>query len=284
MVIKTSVNANGDEARIAREMGLQLGIRLRSRKNKVYVVSRDATTLILKIYDPKFASNSKAEASVLTKAAEAGLAVPRLVDFREGQALVMEYIYGQNMCDLVNDDIGFSMAEAAATRSWSPPSIPFELAKWFVDFHTVTGVLRGDSILRNFIMAGAQELPEGPGLDGQKDRAGRLFGVDFEEAHPGDPPIDIGEMVSSLLNTDPMFAPNKISFCEEFVHFYLELSGRGDVCPVVRAAASSLRTAASRRPRQRTRLLEGAEMLEHKGLRELVSLYSREAVIVEHDR
>lgn len=286
-VRETPGNENHDETRIAREMGLRLGVRLRSRKNKVYVVSRDTTTLILKVYDPEFASNSATEILVLRKASETGLAVPRLVDFREGQSLVMEYIRGVNLCDLVNDEIVLSpsdlertarpadeaaIAEAAATRTPSLPSIPLELAKWFVDFHTATGMLRGDSILRNFIMAGAQGCPEEPGSARKEDRTGKVFGVDFEEARPGDPTIDIGEMVSSLLNTDPMFAPNKISFCEQFVSSYLELSGHADVRQVIRAAVSSLRTAASRRPRQRGMLLQGAKVLEDEGFRRLSSL------------
>lgn len=289
---ETPANASGDEARIAREMGLRLGIRLRSRKNKVYVVSRDETILILKVYDREFASRSATEASVLRRASEAGLAVPRLVDFREGQALVMEYIHGHNLCDLVNDDIEFgparpagvaATAEAAATRTTPPPSIPFELAKWFVAFHTATGILRGDSILRNFIMASPQKCPKEPGLPRQENQTAKIFGVDFEEAHPGDPSIDIGDMASSLLNTDPMFAPNKVSFCEEFVSSYLELSGRADVHRVLRMAVSSLRTAASRRPRQRSRLLAGAKVLEDKGFRGLLSLYVDE-VVEEHSK
>ncbi|HHW26578.1 MAG TPA: hypothetical protein GXX23_04450 [Firmicutes bacterium] len=265
-----SANATHGEARIAMEMGLQLGVRLRSKKNKVYVASRDAATLILKVYDPEFASRSTTEFSVLTKASQAGLAVPRPVDFREGQALVMEYIHGHNLCDLVNDMPGPDvealarmpgLAQTAATRTIESTmrAMPVELARWFAGFHKATGMLRGDSILRNFVVGS----PEGA------DSEDRLFGVDFEEAHPGDPSIDIGEMVSSLLNTDPMFAPNKISFCEEFIASYIKMSGHTDVHQVICAAVSSLRTAAARRPRQRDRLLEEARVLEDKGFRGL---------------
>ena len=75
------------------------------------------------------------------------LNVPRVhsIDRRRGM-LVMEFIEGENLCDFLNSAIEHDIADSL--------SIIEKLARWFSDFHLLLKdkqMIRGDSILRNFI-------------------------------------------------------------------------------------------------------------------------------------
>lgn len=59
-----------------------------------------------------------------------------------------------------------------------------KLANWFLEFEKVhPGYIRGDAIPQNFILT--------------EDK--HIYGIDFEEAHKGDPLLDIAEFVAFLI-------------------------------------------------------------------------------------
>ena len=81
------------------------------------------------------------------------------------------------------------------------------LGQWFTNFHVFFKTtdrfrIRGDSILRNFILTD------------------RIWGVDFEESRTGRPEEDIATMCASILSTDPMFTPEKFELSKIFIKSY----------------------------------------------------------------
>ena len=114
----------------------------------------------------------------------------------------MNYILGENLCDLINnEDTSFDEKKRLVLL----------LAEWFNDFHNFYKdnnefKIRGDSTLRNFIFTD------------------RIWGVDFEESRKGNPVEDIAGMCSSILTTDPMFTSEKFNLCKIFIDEYLKLA------------------------------------------------------------
>jgi len=159
--------------------------RLKSKKNRVYLVESKEGHFVLKLYRAPHHRRSVVEHRVLQEACRKGLAVPQPVAFIEKKALLMEYIPGENLCDLLNRRCLVEYAD--------------KLADWYGSFHRCFScpggefLIKGDSILRNFIVRAD----------------GSLYGVDFEETAPGDPARDIGQICASILDTDPMFTPAK---------------------------------------------------------------------------
>jgi len=117
----------------------------------------------------------------------------------ENHVLVMSYIVGDNVCDLIND---------AKVTFEDKTKIAEQLADWLVKFHSFFKTearfrLRGDPSLRNFIIS-----------------RGHLYGVDFEESHEGKPVEDVAGTCGSILSTDPMFTDEKFHLCEKFLEAY----------------------------------------------------------------
>ncbi len=217
--------------------------RLKSKKNRVYLVKNKEGRFVLKLYREPHHRRSAAEYRVLRKAFQKGLAVPRPVAFIEKKALLMQHIPGDNLCDLLNRSC---LAEYAD-----------KLARWYGSFHRRFSrpdgntLLRGDSNLRNFIL--------------RED--GSLYGVDFEEAAPGDPARDIGQICASILDTEPMFTPAKAALCRRLMARYGEITGQDNLeYHLAGQIACALRDTAQRRPQQRRCLLRQAGLLEEHGL------------------
>ncbi len=220
--------------------------RLQSKKNRVYLVENAAGRFVLKLYRAPHHLNSAREYQVLLRAYRCGVAVPRPCAFIEEKALLMEHIPGENLCDLLNRRCLEEYAE--------------KLAAWFAAFHRCfrrgcgRALLRGDSNLRNFVMRGD----------------GTLFGVDFEEAAPGNPLQDLGRICASILDTKPMFTPKKAALCRRLIACYGGLTGQeGLEARLITETAAALRETSRRRPRQRDYLLEQAAGLE-KGRRSII--------------
>lgn len=99
---------------------------------------------------------------------------------------------------------------------------------------------------------------------------GTLHGVDFEEAAPGDPLRDLGQICASILDTEPMFTPVKTALCRRLIASYGRLTGQCDLEGRLTAfIAAALRETAGRRPAQRAYLLEQSDRLEKQGLASL---------------
>ncbi len=217
--------------------------RFRSKKNRVYLVENSNGRFLLKLYRPPHHRRSAAEHGVLQEAYRRGAAVPQPLAFSEERALLMEYIAGENLCDLLN-------------RRCRPVYADM-LAEWFACFHRCfsrpggTTLLRGDANLRNFVVS----------------RRGALYGIDFEEAAPGRPEQDLGQICASILDTEPMFTPAKAVLCRRLIVRYGQMAGRENPeHSLAGPIAAALRESARRRPQQRRHLLREAGRLERKGL------------------
>jgi len=217
--------------------------RLKSRKNRTLLVENEEGRFVLKLYRAPHRHRSATEHRVLAEAHRGGIAVPRPIAYSEKRALLMEYIPGENLCDLLNRCPRPEYADA--------------LAQWLGTFHLRfrrpggLTLLRGDTNLRNFIVR--------PG--------GALYGVDFEEAAPGEPARDLGRLCASILDTDPMFTSAKATLCHRLIERYRRITGLKDAEPELTAQiALALREAAQRRPQQRRYLLQQAKQLLRKGL------------------
>ena len=169
-----------------------------SKKNTVAYVTLKEKPRVLKWFVPGFKRQMQTEYSIL-KEGEVNLHIPFVYEMdEENNVLIMSYIMGENLCDIINDE---------KTTTNEKQRLMVLLAEWFARFHTkfktVDGFrIRGDSILRNFILSD------------------HIWGMDFEESRVGRPIEDIAGMCSSILTTDPMFTSEKFQLCKIFIESY----------------------------------------------------------------
>jgi len=170
----------------------------KSKKNTVAYVIFEDKPRILKWFAPGFKRQMETEYKFLEEGSSV-LNMPATCEKDvENHVLIMNYILGENLCDVVNNE---------KTTFSEKKRLMILLAEWFIKFHSHFKTLdnyyiRGDSILRNFLLTD------------------RLWGVDFEDARKGKPVEDIAGMCSSILTTDPMFTSEKFQLCEIFVKSY----------------------------------------------------------------
>jgi len=168
---------------------------LRSKKNIVFKIQilrkqRKIPELIAKLF---VTSGFRRELEVLKKSQENGLAVPQVIDAKEG-VILMRFIEGNVLTDVINETFSTTAIE--------------HLAKWYYRFHDIHSLIKGDPRLRNFIC---------------HDKT--LYGIDFEESRPGDWMEDVGGVAASLLDTRPIFHEAKQKLAWEFLDCYLDSAG-----------------------------------------------------------
>lgn len=204
--------------------------RFLSRKNRVYLVQRDSERFIVKVFSSDRSDN---EYRVLRDAYNAGIPVPRPVELKD-RAILMEYVGGRTVNDLVDDGAG--------------PEPVLGVASWLARFHrTFAGeggevLLKSDAILKNFILAD------------------RVYGIDFELSRRGRPEEDVGEAISFLLDTNPMFTGDKYRLAFAFISRYQDESGI-ILQDIENSIARSLLEAASFRPGQQELIYRKAKDL-----------------------
>jgi len=208
--------------------------RFPSKKNRVFHVKTVCGDAVLKLFVTGNASN---EFNVLKETYHLRLNVPEPYTLFDN-LLFMEYVEGLNMCDVLND----SLQAVHAVK----------LAEWFTNFHEVfrkdgVTLVKSDAILKNFL----------------KTERG-IIGLDFEFAHLGNPVEDIGEMCAHILDTNPMFTPEKYNLCRVFSETYHKLSSFS-LSGLVESTAQALEAAANFRPGQRETLLKKASEIRAKG-------------------
>jgi tRNA A-37 threonylcarbamoyl transferase component Bud32 len=171
---------------------------LKSKKNTVAYVILNGKPRILKWFVPGLKKNMKTEFGILKEGASK-INIPTVYEKdEENNVLIMSYIIGKNLCDMVND-------EDVSTKE--KQKLLMLLAEWFIDFHKLykkddKHTLHGDANLRNFIFSD------------------RLWGVDFEESREGKPIEDIARMCASILTTDPFFTREKKCLTKFFIDTY----------------------------------------------------------------
>jgi tRNA A-37 threonylcarbamoyl transferase component Bud32 len=185
--------------KIERYKNVLLQKRFDSKKNTVAYVVLNGQPRILKWFVPGLKQNMDMEYNVLKKGFS-NLSIPSpLEKDTENNVVVMSYIIGENVCDVINN---------SQTVFEEKEKVVYLLADWFVHFHTFFKTedqfrIRGDATLRNFIK--------------NKDR---IWGVDFEESRIGKPSEDLATLCGSLLSTDPMFVDEKFQLCQIFLDGY----------------------------------------------------------------
>jgi tRNA A-37 threonylcarbamoyl transferase component Bud32 len=169
-----------------------------SKKNTVSYVIYNDKPRILKWFAPGFKKQMKNEFKILNKGISK-LNMPTVYEMDEdNNLLIMSYIPGKNVCDIINNE----------NESYDyKTKIIIKLAVWLKNFHEHfksdnTYNLRGDSILRNFILTD------------------RLWGVDFEESRIGKIEEDISDICTSIITTDPMYTDDKYKLCKIFLESY----------------------------------------------------------------
>jgi tRNA A-37 threonylcarbamoyl transferase component Bud32 len=173
--------------------------RFKSKKNTVAYVLLNDQPRILKWFVPGLKQNMDNEYTILKKGFST-LPIPSpLEKDTENNVLVMSYILGQNICEVINDP---------KTVFEEKEKVVQLLADWFIRFHTFFKTeenfqIRGDATLRNFIQ-----------------NKGRIWGVDFEESRTGKSSEDLATLCGSLLSTDPMFTDEKFKLCQLFLDAY----------------------------------------------------------------
>lgn len=218
--------------------------RFESKKNTVAYVTLNGKPRILKWFVPGFKRQMETEYVVLkNSSSELHMPFPYRID-KDNNVLIMSYIIGENLCDVVNDE---------KTTTNEKQRLMVLLAEWFARFHTYfreveSFRIRGDSILRNFILTD------------------RIWGVDFEESRTGKPVEDIAGMCSSILSTDPMFTSEKFRLCETFIESYVKSVkwGLGNVNDEI---AYALLEKIQWRPDDEKTLRKYARRIRERGLR-----------------
>ncbi|WP_424357343.1 phosphotransferase [Methanocella sp. MCL-LM] len=201
-----------------------------SKKNHVYLVDVEGKRMILKLFTNDRCAN---EFRVLSQAYDIGIPVPRPYEMRD-RAILMEYVVGKTVNDLVETGHRYDLVLGVA--SW--------LARFHRTFIDDDGkvLLKSDAIFKNFIVAD------------------RIYGIDFELSRPGNPEEDVGEAISFLLDTNPMFTDEKIRLAYSFIRTYEGESGI-KLNDIEDSIAKSLIEAAGFRPGQRELLLKKAKDL-----------------------
>jgi tRNA A-37 threonylcarbamoyl transferase component Bud32 len=173
-----------------------------SKKNTVCYVFLNNKPRVLKWFAPGFRKNMETEYTILKKGSSK-INIPTPLDNdKKNNVIVMSYIIGENLSDVINDE---------KITILEKQRLMYLLAEWFYKFHTyfrrVDKVcIRGDSILRNFILTD------------------RLWGVDFEESRYGKTIEDIAVMCASILSTYPMFTDGKLQLIRNFINSYEKLT------------------------------------------------------------
>jgi len=176
--------------------------RFESKKNTVAYVIFNSQPRILKWFVPGLKQNMEIEYSILKKG-YSKLHIPSVFEKdTENNVLVMNYIIGENICDIINNPEKDVEEKIKVVRL---------LADWFVNFHNFFKSetefrLRGDANLKNFILI-----------------RGSVWGVDFEESRIGKPSEDLATLCASLLSTNPMFTDDKFQLCQIFLDAYQKL-------------------------------------------------------------
>jgi len=216
-----------------------------SKKNSVGYVVLNGQARILKWYVPGLKKNMEIEYDILKKGSlELAMPLPFEKD-TENHVLVMSYIVGENVTDLINDvQVSFEEKQRIIDL----------LADWLVKFHTAFKSeegfrIRGDPSLRNFLFS-----------------KGRIYGVDFEESRMGKPVEDIAGVCASILSTDPMFTDEKYELCQRFLEIYRR-SVPWPIENVNQEIAYALLERIQWRPKDEEMLRKAAAKIRNKGLR-----------------
>jgi tRNA A-37 threonylcarbamoyl transferase component Bud32 len=182
---------------------------LRSRKNRVFKIQMEEGVGVAKVYPEARVETAQAEFRLLKRCSDYGVPAPAPIEL-VSNTIVMAYVDGENVADVV-DSILVNTHTSQAGDDDRAVLLADKLSDWLASFHRAFrfDLCRGDTILRNFLISG-----------------GRIYGLDFEEAHDGDTLQDVGELCTSILGMTPLFGPANFDFASEMVNSYWKAIGR----------------------------------------------------------
>lgn len=161
-----------------------------SKRNQVFLEQG----VVIKRFSDVSALQREAEA--LAALGSAGLAVPQLLS-RDDDVLKLEYIPGVLYVDLVDH-----LTEAQALA----------LADWLVQHHRLTGALKGDVNLRNFLWTGEQ-----------------CVGLDFEEPPlMGEMECDFGRVAAFAAAYRPAFTEERLKSLAKMLGVFVQLGAEAE--------------------------------------------------------
>lgn len=179
-----------------------------SKNNNVYWIQaykegNVSLDLAVKLYKQSRYSFNK-EVDILRHLKEYGVLVPE-VFYTSSNLIIMEHISGEVLLDKIlnlesEDD---KLPEAAY-------KIIYDLAHWLKSFYFAMTkwkkrlYVKEDVNLRNFIY---------------RDR---IYGIDFENCHPGVVEEDIGKLCAFILTYSPEFTPWRCKFTENLIRIFTE--------------------------------------------------------------
>lgn len=149
---------------------------------------------VLKLYQE---GNKENEIKILKICRKLEIDAPKILQIGNDY-LILEYIKGENMGDLISESISEAQLKI--------------LAEWLYNFHKLMKThmgknwIKGDSRVANFIL-----------------QNNKIYGIDFEESRKGIWQRDIAEITTSILDMNPMFTQWKIQLSRKFIKYYLEL-------------------------------------------------------------
>lgn len=159
---------------------MRRGERMISRRNAVFASEYQGRKYILKIFTDDTARQT--EESNLLFLSSAGIRVPKTAASFPC-SLLLGFIPGKDFVSLITE------AENSLEAVSKIPVAAAELAQWFKGFHSITGLLKGDVNLRNFIFTEDE----------------KCVGLDFEDKlKKGQPEKDAGTILAYALSYEPI--------------------------------------------------------------------------------
>ncbi|MBD3404653.1 MAG: hypothetical protein GF411_00780 [Candidatus Lokiarchaeota archaeon] len=162
--------------------------RFRSKKNIVFSFRVGNDHLVAKLFLTEFFTK---ELEQLLLCAKNGVSVPTVLGAEDG-VILMSYVAGRPLVDVLNETFSVNTTKL--------------LAEWYNEYHSVSGRIKGDPRLRNFIFDDS------------------IIGIDFEESSSGSWIKDIGGVAASILDTDPIGDARKYQLVWNLFETYLSLS------------------------------------------------------------
>lgn len=213
-----------------------------SKKNRVFRSTVAGEQYIVKVYRGEWRERASFEYGVLIDCRDRGVPVPEPLALFPGvvvmtpvEGLVAGEVFDSLFASCKKDGLGSEQERLAD-----------QLVRWLAGFHAAFGynLARGDTILRNFIVT-----PMG------------AVGFDFEEAAPGDPLSDLGQLCASSLMMNPVFTPPKLAFARRLADRYWAVSGQRRMSDLNKAVSVAIRHYAQFRPNGQV-LLAYAERID----------------------
>ncbi len=186
------------------------------RVKKTFISKRNCVTgdgmYVTKVFNDE--ADYLRELDMVEKLSECNVCIPKMIS-RGNKTIVYEQINGTLYAHLAE-----KMEEIHAHA----------LASWLVAYHNVTGVLREDVNLRNFIYS---------------DDA-KCYGLDFEsKCEAGDINEDYGKIIAFCATYDPIFSAGKQNSCRLLINEFLATGG--NYRTVVRAFCGEIERMVGRR-------------------------------------